>query len=103
MLKGDIVYCDFPSFGDKPNRPAIILDVTETSVYCLRITHNASKSSYELPTDLRGIIECCTAITGFIYLNPTSILKGLCRISHCSQCKISLGLKIILIRYGIKF
>lgn len=103
VQKGDIIYCEFPSFGDKLGRPAIVLDKTDYGFVCLRITHTKSTDVYSLPTDLSGIIDCCSAITGFIYLKQTTILKEQCFISNCSMCKISTGLKLILLRYGIKF
>ncbi len=103
MTPGDIIYCDFPSFGDKPNRPAIVLSVNETSIYCLRITNKPGTDKYELPTDLMGLIDCCAALTGFIYLKPTSILASMCVVGNCSYCKISSGLKLILKLHGIKF
>lgn len=98
---GDIIYCEFISFGGKRNRPAIVLDVKENYFYCLRITKTEQNNSIFIDTE--DLFECCKALTGFIYLNPTKIEPDMCVSSYCSDCKISFKLKIILIQYGIKF
>lgn len=98
---GDIIYCEFISFGEKANRPAIVLDVQENFFYCLRITRTPQGNAIFIDTE--NLFECCKALTGFIYLNPTQIEPDMCVISNCSEGKISHKLKLILLRYGIKF
>ena len=102
---GDLVWCQIPSWNDEENdkfHPSLVLKVTEYGVKVIPITNSVIPDINKIQYDI-SLFTCCRALTGYVQIVNKELAFSLCKYADVCNCELSNKLKLILLRYGIKY
>lgn len=105
IKSGDLVWCQIPSWNDEENdtlHPSLVLEITENFVKVIPVTNSSTSDVNKIAYDV-SLFTCCMALTGYVQITNKRLALSLCKFDSVCNCTLSLKLKLLLKRYGIKY